>query len=96
MGLSKSEYDELKAKEEPTDDDRRLIKMFERGDFDKANAESEADGEPDDVFDPSKHSVAEVNSYLDKLDEEDDSDEIERVLAAEAAGKNRSGIVGKE
>lgn len=40
-------------------------------------------------FDPNEHTVAEVQDYLDAHPEDE-----ERVLAAEAAGKNRSGIVG--
>lgn len=40
-------------------------------------------------FDPSKSTVDEVNEYLANTDAE----ERERVLAAEAAGKNRKGIV---
>lgn len=52
--------------------------------------DSKADGgdsdDKDDEFDPSAHTVAEINDYLPKVDEE----ERNRVLAAERAGKNRA------
>lgn len=41
-------------------------------------------------FDPSEHTVAEVQDHLDAADD----DERERVLAAEAAGKARKSILG--
>jgi hypothetical protein len=44
--------------------------------------------EPAEEFDPSKATVDEVIAYLDGADDA----EVERVLAAEAAGKNRKGI----
>lgn len=44
--------------------------------------------EPAEEFDPSKATVDEVIAYLDGADEA----EVERVLAAEADGKNRKGI----
>jgi hypothetical protein len=44
-----------------------------------------------DTFDPSAHTVAEVNDYLDAH-----PDDADRVLEAEAAGKNRVSIVGDE
>lgn len=54
---------------------------------------SEPTGEPaeptGDAFDPNTHTVAEVNDYLDNCD---DPDERQRVLDAETAGKNRSGV----
>jgi hypothetical protein len=40
-------------------------------------------------FDPADHTVGEVNAHLDEVD----ADERARVLRAEAAGKNRRGIV---
>lgn len=44
--------------------------------------------EPAEEFDPSKATVDEVIAYLDGADDA----EVERVLAAEADGKNRKGI----
>lgn len=48
--------------------------------------------EPDNEFDPSEHTVDEVNTFLEKADPVD----RERVLAAEAAGKNRKSITDSE
>lgn len=45
--------------------------------------------EPAKEFDPSKATVDEVLDYLDNADDE----EVERVLAAEKAGKKRKGIL---
>ncbi|MFI8254083.1 hypothetical protein [Streptomyces filamentosus] len=45
---------------------------------------------PPEPFDPSEHTAPEVLAYLADADET----EVERVLAAEAAGKNRKGILG--
>ena len=69
--------------------------------------EPEPDAEPDDAesgavaepetepFDPSEHTVSEVNDYLGSLPKDDDGDaEFGRVLDAEKAGQNRKGIVG--
>ncbi len=42
-------------------------------------------------FDPSQHTVAEVNDYLDAGD---DDTEKKRVLDAERAGQNRKGVAG--
>lgn len=42
------------------------------------------------VFDPSAHTVSEVNAYLETVDEA----ERARVLEAERAGKARKGILG--
>ncbi|MFF2525901.1 hypothetical protein [Streptomyces liangshanensis] len=44
------------------------------------------------VFDPAEHDVPAVLAYLAEADET----ETARVLAAEAAGKNRKSILGKE
>lgn len=41
-------------------------------------------------FDPSEHTVDEVNAYL-----EDHPDEADDVLAAERAGKARVGVLGE-
>jgi hypothetical protein len=45
---------------------------------------------PQEQFDPSQHTVAEVNAYL----EDADPDEKARVLEQERAGKARKGILG--
>lgn len=45
-----------------------------------------------DGFDPANHTVAEVREYLDAADET----ERERVLAAEAEGKGRKGLLDEE
>lgn len=55
-------------------------------------ADDEADGDEEesaDQFDPFKANVEEVKAYLEGADE----DERERVLAAEATGKKRSGVL---
>ena len=53
------------------------------------DADADADAEAEaDLFDPTKATVDEVTAYLDEADAE----ERERVLAAEAAGKNRKTI----
>lgn len=44
-----------------------------------------------DGFDPDGHTVAEVNAYLSGVDD----GERQRVLAAEASGQSRKGIVGE-
>lgn len=46
-------------------------------------------GDGGGLFDPSAHTVDEVNAYL--ADHPDDTD---RVLEAERAGKNRTGVTG--
>lgn len=47
-----------------------------------------------EVFDPAEHTVAEVAEYLAGLGDEDDAEaERERVLAAEAEGKARKGVL---
>lgn len=49
---------------------------------------------PVGAFDPGKANVAEVNAYLASLgDDPAGAAERDRVLAAEAAGENRKGIV---
>ena len=51
----------------------------------------EIEGENSEPFDPNKHAVDEVVAYLDS---ESTSDaEAERVLAAEAEGKARKGVL---
>lgn len=42
------------------------------------------------VYDPSEHTVDEVNAHLAEVDDA----ERDRILAAEAAGRNRTGITG--
>lgn len=57
---------------------------------DEDDEADEADGDEDLVpFDPSKANVEEVKAYLEGADD----DERERVLAAEATGKKRSGVL---
>ncbi|MDX3839044.1 hypothetical protein [Streptomyces europaeiscabiei] len=48
--------------------------------------------EPEPLFDPSEHDVPAVQEHLAAADEA----ETARVLAAEAAGKNRKTILGKD
>jgi hypothetical protein len=48
----------------------------------------EGDDDEEDVFDPGAHTVAEVEAYVD-----DNPDEVDAVLAAEKAGKNRVTLV---
>lgn len=55
-----------------------------------------AKDEQDGPFDPSKHNVAEVRTYLDELshDDPDARDaEVARVIEAERAGKNRASLL---
>lgn len=71
---------------------RAAYAYFERAGYRLAPVEeSEQDGPPGEVFDPSEHKVDEVIDYLDTAD----ADEALRVLDAEAAGKNRSTITTK-
>jgi hypothetical protein len=49
------------------------------------------DPDPQAEFDPSAHTVAEVNDYLDA-----NPDDADRVLAAERDGKARVSIVGDD
>jgi hypothetical protein len=52
--------------------------------------------EDDGPFNPSKHSVADVRSYLDGLDNSDPDAhdaEVRRIFEAEAAGKKRSTLL---
>lgn len=44
------------------------------------------------LFDPADHTVEQIDQHLAEAAENGDVDEIERVLAAEAAGKNRTSI----
>jgi hypothetical protein len=48
-----------------------------------------------DEYDPADYTVNEVNGYLDDCRQEGNLDELERVLKAEEAGKNRSGILSR-
>lgn len=50
------------------------------------------DANPPDEWDPGEHTVAEVVEYLDGLGD-DETDERDRVLAAEAEGKARKGVL---
>lgn len=58
---------------------------------DEDDTESAPGSAPGEVFDPSADGVTidDVNNHLANADD----DEVRRVLAAEAAGKNRKGIV---
>lgn len=53
---------------------------------DRSNSTDTSDAP--DAFDPSDHTVAEVNEYLASAD----PDEVERVLAAEKKGKGRKSV----
>ena len=44
--------------------------------------------------DPSDYTVDEVKAYLSTLDDDQDGDEIERVLTVERGAKARTGILG--
>lgn len=63
------------------------------------DAEEKNDGNKEDPFDPSKHSVEEVLAYLGGSDADHPpvtSEEWDRVKAAEAAGKARKSIADWE
>lgn len=49
---------------------------------------TELDNEPETEFDPSEHNIDDVNAYL-----EENPNDLQRVLDAEKAGKNRSSLV---
>lgn len=73
--------------------DTAALAYFERHGYDIVPDFSTPDPEP---FDPSAHSVEEVLSHLQGIDDADPEAhdaEVVRVLAAEKAGKNRKGIV---
>lgn len=57
--------------------------------IDKTEAGETPDGSTTEAYDPSEHSVDEVVAYLETADE----NEKERVLAAEAEGKARKGVL---
>lgn len=59
------------------------------GEQDAGDSDGTQDGE---AFAPGEHTVDEVNDYLTRAAD----DERERVLAAEADGKARTGIIGKD
>lgn len=44
-------------------------------------------------YDPAKHTVADVNGYLDEQREAGNEDEVARVLQLEAEGRGRAGIL---
>ena len=54
----------------------------------KAQGDSDSDG----LFDPSAHNVDDVLAHM----KDADADEVERVKAAEAADKNRKGVIEYE
>lgn len=75
---------------------RAAYAYFERAGYRLTTVvEPEPDSGPassdDEEFDPSEHKADEVIDYLDTAD----ADEAQRVLDAEAAGKNRSTITTK-
>ncbi len=63
----------------------------------QAEAEPEAVAEPadDEEFDPGDYTVTEVNAYLDQAAADGNEPETDRVLAAERAGRARSGILNR-
>jgi hypothetical protein len=54
------------------------------------DADEAGEEEAEAEFDPSEHTVAEVNEYLEAVTQAT----AERILDAEVAGKNRVGITG--
>jgi hypothetical protein len=70
---------------EAQDKEQGLTDSEEEADKNAAEARAE-------LFDPSEHTVAEVEEYLESADE----DERERVLAAEAEGKARKSLLPDE
>lgn len=79
--------------ETATDTDGQIATEGQQADSSTAPADSTDSGDSGDSggeFDPSQHTVAQVNSYLDSADD----DERERVLQAERDGQGRTGIVG--
>ncbi|GAA1138398.1 hypothetical protein [Nocardioides aquiterrae] len=64
-------------------------KAFEATDDEPTAAADETTDTSESDYDPASDDVDGVNNYLANADE----DEVQRVLAAEAAGKNRKGIV---
>jgi hypothetical protein len=62
--------------------------VWEAGAADTGTGVGEDSGESGTPFDPGDHTVAEVKEYL-----EENPEETERVLAAEAAGRGRKGLV---
>jgi hypothetical protein len=103
MAVSEKDYKEMKARQEAneaSDEDNRLVRQYEKGDYDKTEAKEaeQADDTSDEIvdeeFDPNLHTVSEVNEYLNRLGD-DEGDEFDRVVDAEVSGKNRAGIVGK-
>ncbi len=69
-------------------DEDAQARAAEARDTDTDTGEATGD-EVDDAFDPGAHSVSEVRQYLDATD---DPTERQRVVDAERAGRNRSGI----
>jgi hypothetical protein len=53
-----------------------------------ADTDPPPEGDDGDVFDPGAHTVADVEAYVDE-----NPDELDAVLAAEKAGKNRVTLV---
>jgi hypothetical protein len=82
-----------------TEDERAELKAVETGSAvvtpstEDAGDEDEADddGDDDGTYDPSEHTVDEVNAYL-----EENPDQRDAVVAAERKGKDRKGVTGDE
>jgi hypothetical protein len=53
-----------------------------------AESDPEPDGDGDGAFDPGEHTVAEVEAYA-----AEHPDELDAIIAAESAGKNRSTLL---
>jgi hypothetical protein len=79
-----------------TDVDGQIVREGEQAPPETAPDSSEGStssgdgGSSGEEYDPSQHTVEQVNAYLDSADEE----EKERVLQAERDGQARRGIVG--
>lgn len=73
-------------------DDPNIVAYFNRQGYTPVHDPQE--GDPDGaLFNPGEHTVEEVTSYLNSLDQDDA--ERARVLAEEAAGKARKGLIGE-
>lgn len=71
-------------------DDEHAVGSVPEADGADTEADEQAAGDKGEQFDPSEHTVDEVNKYLADADEA----ERDRVLADEAKGQNRSTIKG--
>jgi hypothetical protein len=66
----------------------RKLGILPAEDADEAEAVEPVEQVSAGRFDPSQHTIADVNEHLDRY-----PDDTARVLAAEAAGKSRAGIL---